>query len=370
MPNTEQRNVLLFAEDPGAANYLVPMLPHFESHGVAASLFACGPALSYLAQHGLPHRPWLRKMGAAEELLASAKPDLVIVGTSENKDGIGLHLVPLCRERGIPVIGAVDAFMNAAHRFKGNTDKTLAYAPDLLLVADPWTKDEYVRIGFDAQKIIICGHPMYERLDSEKARLDKEGRETVMRRVCPLAGDRKVLVFMAELSGGLQAREFMRSADYTLPGRGGSDKRTNIIFEELLDALKEVSPRPFLVLRLSPKNSLDEFAAYTGEFDFISEGGNHLEIIYLADAVVGMTSTAMLEAAALGRPALSILPRESEKKWLPALAQGYLPCVCTRDALRRALPGLLSRDSAFLSPPRLAEILEFRFPEEILRKGF
>jgi hypothetical protein len=84
------------------------------------------------------------------------------------------------------------------------------------------------------------------------------------------------------------------------------------------------------VLRLHPKNTRDEFAAYLGEFDEVSAGGDPLALIHSADAVVGMTSMLLLEAALLGRPTLAIVPRAVERDWLPSIRAGVTRCATTR----------------------------------------
>lgn len=77
------------------------------------------------------------------------------------------------------------------------------------------------------------------------------------------------------------------------------------------------------------------------EFDFISSGGSPLELIYAADLVVGLTSMLLLEAALLGKPTLSIVPRRGEMDFLPTIRMGITPCVTTREQLSSALAGLL-----------------------------
>lgn len=244
-------------------------------------------------------------------------------------------------------MGVVDAFANAAYRFRGRTDNPLAYAPDWLIVPDAWTQQAFVELGYHNQRIVIAGHPHYDFVRDEGKRLEQIGRENLRRKWLPDARpEQKVIVFVAEISSGADAEQFQRSPQYTLHGRGSSNARTDIVIEEFLDSLAQVAcPAcgilPYTVLRLHPKNTREEFDAYEADFDLVSSGGVPLELIYAADLVVGMSSMLLLEAALLQRPTLSILPRLCEQDWLPTTRTGLTPCATNRADLHALLPQLL-----------------------------
>jgi predicted glycosyltransferase len=119
--------------------------------------------------------------------------------------------------------------------------------------------------------------------------------------------------------------------------RGKATYRTAIVLEELLEALSGLAPRPLLVVRLHPKNARGEFAAYESEVDAFSAGGDPLPLVFAADLVVGIATALLEEAHIMGRPALSILPREEERDWLEALRDGRITSVTARSELRPAL---------------------------------
>ncbi len=328
--------MLIYVEDPGAANYVAGLPVAFASQGITTRLLADGPATDYLQQRGIlsqsvfPFSFFLSPFSC------------VLIGTSENPDSFGLELTMRCRQSGACSVGVIDAFANAAYRFRGRTDDPLAYAPDWLLVPDAWTRDAYTTLGYPANRIVICGHPHYDAARREKTRLAGIGRETLRREILPdAARERPVIVFVAEVSTGLDAAQFQRSLEYTLHGRGHTHKRTEIVIEEFLDAIAQMQPRPYLVLRLHPKNTRAEFARYLSAFDVISEGTPPLRLIYAADAVVGMTSMLLLEAALLARPTLAIVPRACEADWLPTIRAGLTPCATTRPELHAQLAQIL-----------------------------
>lgn len=338
--------VVLFAEDPGAVNSIVPLALELERRGIAVRLLCDGHATGLLEARGIAARRVTGESDARAEMLA-LRPGCVVVGMSENARTCAHALVAAAREAAIPSIGVVDFAANAAFRFRGANGEALEHAPDALLVPDEWTASEYAAIGFRSHDIVVAGHPHYDVVREARARLDAEGRERIRTRVFPEAArGRTVLVFVSEISTGLDALQYRRSQAYTLAGRGGSDERTAIVLEELLIALDTLAhegvPRPYLVLRLHPKET-SELTAYAREVDHVSRGGSALEVVYAADVAVGMSSMLLLEAHLLGVPTLSIVPRALERDWLPTTRTGDTPCAQTRtevtQRLRTALCG-------------------------------
>ena len=345
-PNTQHLtpipNIIMFVEDPGAANYVACLPAALHALGLTTRLFTTGAATEYLLQRGIKSEPIVFSSS-----LIPHPSSLLLVGTSENPDSCGLQLIDEWRQAGGRSVGVVDAYGNAAHRFQGRTDNPLAHAPDWLIVPDIWTQQAYVVLGYDAARILICGHPHYDAVREGGEEIVQVGRENLRCKWFPNARpEQKVIVFVAEISTGLEPLQFQRSPLYTLRGTSGSNARTDIVIEELLLATAQITPPPYLVLRLHPKNTRDEFAAYEANFDLVSSGGVPLELIYAADLVTGMSSMLLLEAALLQRPTLSILPRELEMDWLPTTRTGLTPCATNRPTLQTLLPQLLLQSAA------------------------
>ncbi len=272
--------------------------------------------------------------------LEQCQPGLVVVGTAEDRDTFGLALVAAARARRTPSVGVVDGPAYPDERFRGQGASPLSFAPDRVLVPDEATRRSFVALGMAEDAVIAAGHPLFDRMRSERARLDREGQAAVRRRALPAVRDGlPVLVFLAEISDGYRPELYRRHAGYRLAGRGGASSRTPLVMEEFLDASRALDA--YRVLRLHPKNSKDEFAAYTGEFDAISAGGAPHELIYAADLVVGMTTMLLVEAALLGRPTVSIVPDPAEAGWLPTASCGLTPVIDRREDLAPALRAAL-----------------------------
>lgn len=330
-------DILFFAEDPGAANYIAPLAGECAAQCLSSVIIGTGKALITFAQR---RQQCIRaeNFASARRMLEVFKPRLVVVGTSENKESLGLQLISEARETRVPTSGIVDSFMNAAYRFRGMRADPLAYAPDWLIVCDPWTRDEFVKLGFQSERVEVCGHPHYDFVREKRDEFESKGEKAVRKQFFPEALLKEPLVvFVAEQEGGLNADQFLKSPEYTLLGMGGGT-RNEIVLEEFLDAIAQLRKRPYLVLRLHPKNTPEEFRAYRGRFDFVSHKEPALELVYAADYVFGMTSMLLIEAAILGKFTFSIVPREIECTWLPTVRSGLTRCAYTREQIRRMLP--------------------------------
>ena len=250
------------------------------------------------------------------------------------------------------------------HGFGADKDNWNRFAGALrrdyhILVPDRVTHQRFVELGHAGERVHVCGNPHFDHVCTVARGLDQRGLGEVRRAVVPGApDDLPVVVFSAEVSDGPEPFRYYRDADYTLTGRGGSDRRTDIVLEEVLDALAGIEPRPYVVLRPHPKNLDDEFDAYAAEVGEISRAGSSTEAVFAADVVVGMTSMMLLEAALMGRPALSVLPRRREAEWLTSIAMGLTPAVFTRRELCRKLRTAIA-DSASWGATPAEEVIEF-----------
>jgi hypothetical protein len=341
----QEVDILIFVEDPGAANYVAQLPSALTNRGWLAKILADGHAKQHLLQLGV--RPdFVQHPVTAHQIITSLRPRVLMIGTAQNPDTLGLALVAEAHSMGIESIGLVDALMNADYRFKGQSDKPLSHAPDWLLVADESTKTAYTALGFPAERVVVCGHPHYDYVRAVRIKLESEGQDTVRQRVLPkVPKGRKVVVFAAECSSRLYPLQSWQLGDYTLVGRGNGRGRTEVVLEEFLDAIKLIKPRPYVILRLHPKDVLEDYTEYTDEFDLISNGGSPFELLYAADLIVGLTSMLILEAALLGKRTLSIVPRAMEMDWLQTVRAGITQCVTSREQVRVVLFDLLCKSS-------------------------
>jgi hypothetical protein len=347
--NTQTRSWLAFVEDPGAAVYISSLPKALQDEGVNCRVIATGHALEVLARKGIAAER-LSPEATGVAMLEVYKPSLVIVGTSENPDSFSFDLIETARARGITTVGIVDAAANVAERFRGRGDHQLSFAPDWLVVPDEETAKEFRKLGFPAGQVQACGHPQYDEVLALRSKWSEQDRLRQREKWLPAAGQgRPALMFISELSTGLNAQQFRRSTAYTLQGRPESDGRTEIVLDELLMAIQDMPEKPYLVLRLHPKQGQDDLPRHRRLFDQVSRSEPALELVNAADAIVGMTSMLLLESALLGRPTLSLVPRAEERAWLGPMASA-IPCVWTRGDLLRVLPQAFAGDGVCGEP--------------------
>ena len=330
-------DVLIFVEDPGAVNGVIDLPEALKARGVRAQILAAGHAVEYLDSLGGDFQQ-PDPDAEAETILDQWTPKLVLAGTAENPDTLGLKLFAEARKRGLASVGFADGPASAEFRFRGPGDTPLAFAPEWILAPDEVTRQRFEALGHPAANVVDCGHPYFDRVRAMGQELAARGRENVRAEAFPDApGDRVVVVFLAEISDGMAPGEFERGPDYTLHGRGASDKRTDIVLEEVLDALALTEPRPYFVVRPHPKNTTADFAPYVDEIDSLSRSGPATDMVFAADLVVGMTTILLFEAAVMGRPTLSVTPRAAESEWLTSIGLGLTAGVHTREELRQTL---------------------------------
>ena len=365
-PMTDARQkslVLIFVEDPGAANFVAELPGALLGRGHRVHLATAGAATTYLRQQGIAVHP-LAQQCDLREFLSDLAPRVVVVGTAENPDSPGLELTAIAAARRVPTVGVVDSSTHPGFRFRGRNGDPLRFCPDQVIVPDTVCRDGFVALGLGADRIIVAGHPHWDRVRSADHTLRQTGRAELQKRLfhVPAAG-RLVVVFAAEISDGMDPAQFQVSGDYTLHGSGKRSGRTEIVIEEFLSAVAPRRSELHLVLRLHPKQSPADLAEFHREFDAVSQAEPSLEVVYAADAVVGMTSMLMVEAALMGRPTFAILPRALEAGWLPTLAAGATPCASDRASVRLGMSRTLDE-----LRPASAPLLDRLFPPGALER--
>lgn len=356
-PSAEEIDLLLFVEDPSAANYVALLLPEFKRRNWTTLLCAANVATVILRARGIDFMEPEAVTGA-RALLERTRPKCVLTGTAENPDTLALQLIAAARELGIASIAFVDARMNSEYRFCGHDKDPLAHAPDWLLVPDAWTLEAFIALGLAKERIAVCGHPQYDLVRDLARQWARIGVPAFRSRIFPeVSNERRIVVFVSEGSLRYDLLPDTTAAQFGLKGRGFDKGRTKIALEEVLDAIASATERPYFVFRAHPIEDAGDYAEYASEIDRISSDGSALELIYASDLVIGMTSMLLLEAALLGKPCLAVLPDAAERVWLPGTESGLVPYATSREQIRLALTRLLQDDLAASAAAGTPEVL-------------
>ena len=334
----KKSKIIVFVEDPGAANFIIKIndFINIDNHkfcfivyGAAKKIFN-DFKINYIDFEKINLSIYLDKFS----------PNMVLVGTSQNFQSPAFKFIEYANQKNILSVGFVDMATDAHLRFSGTTSDPLANIPNYLFVADDETKKEFINLGLKDFRIFVTGHPAHDHIINMKNyynHLDK--KKFIINLLGLNPSPRKIIIFAAEHILDYKENENLL---YTLNGRGNNKSRTKIVLEEFLDAVKNITPLPYIILRLHPKNKIDDFNEYKNEIDLLSFHKDHLQYLWVADLVVGMSSNLLMESVIMGKKTLSILTNESEKKWGPSVAKGFTPYVTKREKIYDNIQSILS----------------------------
>ncbi|WP_421782408.1 hypothetical protein [Kiloniella litopenaei] len=331
---SDVRKILICVEDPGAVNFVTDLPEQLDSSSFKLDFCAQGFACEKLESASIPYC-------TAEEATARLEQyDLVLLGTAENRATFTFSMTEICQKKNIATAGFVDGPAAAAHRFKGHSTNPLQYLPDLLILTSRETADRFNELGVPSNRIALCEHPVISRLSTLRQQLESQGKDRIRRRVFPDATEEQtVILFIAELSDGLESERYSLNEHFLLKGRGGTTDRTLIALEELLDARTAAVPESFVVVRLHPKNILEEFSPYQAETDQFSKGGSPYEAVFAADLCVGLTSILLHEAMLLGTRTFAILPDPADRTLLDEAGLCQISSASSKEAIKTELLG-------------------------------
>src|SRR5262249_30622994 len=206
-PARKQTDVLIFVEDPGAANFIAELPGILRQGGRSSHLATSGLATGYLQQRGLlvdalpPHCD-------LEALVTRLSPRLILVGTAENLDSCGLQLAAIAAARRVASDGVVDSSAHLDYRFRGRSANPLEFCPAIVIVPDTVCRDGFVKLGLSENRIVVAGHPHWDHVRSSYRSLQQKDRGELRRRLFNMPSpNRTVILFAAEIAGGVNPRE-------------------------------------------------------------------------------------------------------------------------------------------------------------------
>jgi hypothetical protein len=306
--------VALWCEDPGVAPYLWKIREHFIKTQIPFEFFATGVAAELAHKEG-----FIFRAGCPE---ASEPWGLVIAGTCEKKDNFQKCL-KVAKNSNAVSVGIVDAPINVKERFQDASGSFRL--PQYGIVPNDNSLELMVEIGMKRENVWRASHPQFMNLFEQEFQITQnsvaaDSKDTSVKRI----------LFLGETRGGLNPEQFFNDGSYTLRGSGVYQHRMDIVLEEFFEAMKPYREGCTIILRPHPKNQTEDYRDFLNKFDGISEGLSLQEDFLRSHLVVGMTSTALMEAAILDRETLSILPRPLEMQWLPCIEAGVSFCATER----------------------------------------
>lgn len=304
--------ILLFSHDPGGANTVIPLVKPLEASGFEVLLYGKGPALGKYEQAGLSGEVLTADtQDEINDFLTGQAPVCIVTGTSAN-DFTEKYLWQAAQRFSIPSLAILDQWINYGIRFSPygimqadlyELDKQHPYLPDAVGVMDDFAKVEMAAEGIPESRIVVTGQPYFETVRKQYGQKGKADLALLQERL-GIRTEEWVLLFVSEpleISYG--------SSEYL----GYSEKTILRSVVDTLQALDSMFYRPLcLLVKIHPRENAQDVQAAFDSLQFknirvvLDFRTNPLEALALSDAVVGMSSMLLLEAALVGKPILSV----------------------------------------------------------------
>lgn len=357
--------VLAVAADAGSARALVPVARELQSRGILVSYAAAGPALVITSTETFDGTI-VDASGAdahdVQEIVSCNGADVVLAGAGcynmlEHDARVA------ARRLSVPCVAVLDYWFEYPARFhRWTADGQVASWPDVVCAPDPTAAAELVDAGCRRDAVVVTGPPNIEdalRWWSHHATADPD----VLKRRYGVPVDRPVVVFFSEPylakpdgrpltgPGGLYRSDGRPLFGYTAVG----------MLDQTLDALERAadgSTPPHVIVKAHPLEWAaplhDRAHARRGSRVGISvlEDADPKELVAIADAVLGMSSVTLMEAALVGRPTFSVQLGDGTAPFDPCVANRLrlVNQVQTMEDLSRAAAAIVRRRAVNPTP--------------------
>lgn len=317
--------VLAMAGDPGGARALAAVISELLGRGCGLCLGGYRHAPEIFREHG-----WQALDCGAREgwspggWISSERPDVCFTATSVNGMDLEKDLIRAARAAGVPTVALLDFWSNYRRRFaSGPPDGPMDSLPDRIAVMDATAVGEMMREGFGRELLAITGQPAFDELflPRDRAAIREEIRAAFGLTDC----DRKLVIF----------------ASQPLWEMGGTPYHELDVLRLVVREFEDHDRPPALWIRPHPREEEAKFAEFLRPGVFVSNRFDRIEAALGADAVTGMSSAFLLEAALMGVPALGLQPGQEDGGPLPLERLGLGDVALTEEDCRAALGTLI-----------------------------
>lgn len=350
-------NLLVAAHDTGAANALAPVVIELcRRPGVAVTVLASGPALPVFARAGLEAHAIARLQDSEalsrvlQRWLRNAGAEGVVLGTGwgETLDKAVLRAADAL---GIPSCGVVDSWIYFKERYWDATTGGLRL-PTRIAVVDDEARRQAEAAGIPPDTVVVTGQPYLEAFAQQMRQ--PELLEAARRLRHEWLGEemgfgQRLILFASEAY-----------AEHWGPGspyyRGYTEVEALEGLVEAVECCERVAARPWtVVVKLHSRQSgtparLGPRAVRRGLRVVADQAP--WPCLLAADAVVGMTSMALIEASIAGAPTISFQPGWRGPHPFAGTPFTLVPTVISQAQLAQWLQRVMST-RAVAQPPAL-----------------
>lgn len=306
------KSVLVVSSDAGGTFALVPVIRELLKRNVNVRIFASGPAVKIWQEEGIISNFTSVEDNISENdaihLIDSHYPDIVVCGAGAY-NVIEHTFRRAAAQMGIFCFALVDGWFNFKARFRREHNGSIIYSiPDLIGVMNEASRSEMIQDGFDANAIVIVGAPHIE----ETVRFIKSISEADVHNIFERYDIDKGVITLIFFSAPVVNDDKQIAAG--VPSLGYTE---DSILHESVQVLKDYCMRnntsAQFIVKPHPSESYENLVKIMqneGRCQLLDcrviEKGTTKELMCIADAVLGMTTTALIEAAYSGKPALSV----------------------------------------------------------------
>lgn len=287
--------LLVTAREAGAAAALAPVVRRLLDEGGRCRVHATEQAVAVFERAGLPvwALPDQQDGLGVPAALAAAAPDVLLTGTSVYPDR-DARWWDAASAAGVPSLAVIDHWTPLVERFSHR--RWFDCTPDAVTVLDEPSASALREAGAPFA-VHVAGHPGLDEVAEVKP-----ADAVRARRALDADAGRPLVVFISE-----PMRDHFGSA--LGHGPGGAYDEVSVL-AAVREAVAGWRPDALVVVKLHP---LEADTAHAGIGDEPPEtrvlrAGDSRAILAAADVVLGMTSTMLVESAALGSLTISIRP--------------------------------------------------------------
>lgn len=329
--------ILSAAWFPGSANSIAPVIQRLRNEGQhQVVLIADKHAKNKFIKDGISFST-IDDFGVSDTsvesmgiVLDKVKPDLVFVGasmqTQGNKNVIEQMLVLAARRKGIKTLSVLDLWGEYVERYSDiYTNERFKYLPDIIAVPDEFAKQEMTNLGFEAQRLVVTGNPGFDSL--------------VERRYSYAQGDRRawreargIPINACMITYASQPIDIHEEFDY------GFTQYT--VLQELMHAIESTNQEILLFVKVHPREQIEKMKACVAGKSFsiiVDQSSDPRDVILASDIVVAPFSTMLVEACALGIPAISLQPGLKRDDIMATNKMGVTMAIYLEGGMKQAL---------------------------------
>lgn len=282
------KKILFFTCEPGGAEILIPVIQAIsKDRNFEVTVLSYGLAIDRFQKKGIPFEKIELICKDDFSILERYTPDVIITSATSlpYKDMSEKYLWDNAKQKNIRTIAFLDQWQNYAIRFSGASEnEKLKYQPDLINCINSIGRKDMLEQGFENKNLVELGHPYLTTL--RDIEID---RDMVLLKLGILNPNKPIIIFVSE------AIEENYGHD-----RGYTQYETIEYFLSR-DFVQEKQ----VIVKLHPKDDLEKFKKYTNVV-WVQNELTSLEVINIADFVVGMTSIMLIEAFILNKKTLSL----------------------------------------------------------------